>query len=280
MSKLKFCVGKRAKKPYHISQARLRIFSMEELCYFLCEYAGLLDESLLSDELIDWIDTECGMRELALQLYKYAHFNKSVHTFAYTILTAVAYKSEAQIKEICKRIEQYETLDVWQRKKTQADELFRNGQYLVALESYQRILLETAEKEPLSDALKADICHNMGCVLADLFYFKQAAVLFQEAYVLGGYVTDQVYECACMRFALGEEGYAKWVSEKHVDAQVQGQLTTLFATASQQFELTPEHEEFMQADRVHDKQEGGAYDAIVDDMMKRVTKAFYGYTNL
>lgn len=279
MSKLKFCVGNLAKKPYYISQARLRIYSMEELCYFLCEYAGLLDESLMDDNLIAWIDTQCGMSELSKQLYQYAHFNRAVHTFAYAILSAVAYRPETEIRAICQRIEVYETLDTWQRKKTQADQFFKNKQYMVALEGYQRILLERGEKEPLSDALRADIYHNMGCALAALFYYKQAAALFHEAYLLKGYTTDLVDECACMKFALTEKEFESWLEEEQIDARVQGELTKLFVSAKQLFEQTTVHEEFLQADNLIEAGKRELYQEQVDDMIRQIMEAYQGYTN-
>ena len=66
------CHERRAKRPYYIEAAGVNIWTIEELCYFLCEYVWLVDRSLLSEKLCDWVDKELQMPRLAKLLYAQA----------------------------------------------------------------------------------------------------------------------------------------------------------------------------------------------------------------
>ena len=42
------CHEKRAETPYYIEAAGIKIWTIEELCYFICQYVWLLDDSFVS----------------------------------------------------------------------------------------------------------------------------------------------------------------------------------------------------------------------------------------
>ena len=64
----------------------MKVYCMEELCCCMKENAFLLDLSLLNDELPDWIEQECGLRELAKALHFMVHKQGSLSGFVTTIL--------------------------------------------------------------------------------------------------------------------------------------------------------------------------------------------------
>ena len=43
MGSLILCHSKRAKRPYEISRVHMRIYTIEELCYYLCNNLYLID---------------------------------------------------------------------------------------------------------------------------------------------------------------------------------------------------------------------------------------------
>lgn len=46
MSRVHLCLGRLADNPYTFEKSRVRVFSIEELCFFLRENAYLLDENI------------------------------------------------------------------------------------------------------------------------------------------------------------------------------------------------------------------------------------------
>ena len=70
MSRVVLCIGKRAEIPYCVPVTGMNIYSVEELCYFFAENAFLLDGSIVNRQLVDWLEEQCELTELAELLYE------------------------------------------------------------------------------------------------------------------------------------------------------------------------------------------------------------------
>ena len=68
MGSLILCHKKRAKQPYMITRVHIRIYTIEELCYYICNNLYLIDYTLMNRQLCEWIREELHMWELADQL--------------------------------------------------------------------------------------------------------------------------------------------------------------------------------------------------------------------
>ena len=68
MSRVHLCLGRLADNPYTFEKSRVRVFSIEELCFFLRENAYLLDENIFTRGLFDWIGKECALPDLGQKL--------------------------------------------------------------------------------------------------------------------------------------------------------------------------------------------------------------------
>lgn len=202
MSVLKFCVGSRAERPYYMKSMHIRIYSMEELCYYMWENASLLDEEILKEELIQWIDKECKMEQLAKQLYEICHFDGSIHAFVNAVLTAAGFREPEEIKLLEKRIRTYEGMSRAGREKAQADHLFLSGRYVAAMERYMALIEKT---EPLAKNAGVEekrfltlLYHNVATVFARLFFYEEAAAFYERAFELGE-ESELKYALMCKR---------------------------------------------------------------------------------
>lgn len=79
--RVSLCVGNYSTTPYYIAGLDIPVYSMEELCFCLKENAFLLDMSVMRDELVEWIEKECGLKTLAGELYQLIHKKGSLSTF-------------------------------------------------------------------------------------------------------------------------------------------------------------------------------------------------------
>ena len=94
------CVGRYASEPLTIKNTYIRVWCIEELCYYICENADLLDESFASNELIDWIADECGLKELANRLKAVRRQSVKLESFVAEILNAANYVDEEELRRI------------------------------------------------------------------------------------------------------------------------------------------------------------------------------------
>ena len=97
--KASLCVGRYATTPYCIEGIEVLIYSMEELCYCIRENAFLIDVSLMNDGLLEWIDRECGLRELVRILNPLVHKAGSLSAFVTAIMEYVAFFTEYNLFE-------------------------------------------------------------------------------------------------------------------------------------------------------------------------------------
>ena len=51
MGSLILCHKKRAKRPFEISRVHMRIYTIEELCYYICNNLYLIDYTIVNERL-------------------------------------------------------------------------------------------------------------------------------------------------------------------------------------------------------------------------------------
>lgn len=58
MGSLILCYKKKAKQPYEITRIHRKIYTIEELCYYLCNNLYLIDYTIMNEQLCDWLEEE------------------------------------------------------------------------------------------------------------------------------------------------------------------------------------------------------------------------------
>ena len=65
MGSLILCYSQKASQPYELAGIHRKIYTLEELGYYLNEYLYMVDEGILNEGLCTWIFEELGMEALA-----------------------------------------------------------------------------------------------------------------------------------------------------------------------------------------------------------------------
>ena len=65
MSGLLLCSSKRGERPYVIEKNKWKIWSLEELCYYLYQNAYSITEDFFSEELISYLRNELELEALS-----------------------------------------------------------------------------------------------------------------------------------------------------------------------------------------------------------------------
>ena len=86
MGSLILCYKKKAKQPYEITRIHRKIYTIEELCYYLCNNLYLIDYTIMNEQLCDWLEEELSLTELAQNLRQSLKQHGSVEQFVVTIL--------------------------------------------------------------------------------------------------------------------------------------------------------------------------------------------------
>lgn len=210
--RLSICIGQYAQIPYCVPGVDINVYSMEELCYCIRENSYLIDSTLMNDDLLSWIDRECGLRSLAKTLYSYVHRRGVLSSFVTAIFQYVGLYDHEEIEKLEKVLQQGAGLNRYERKKAQIDFLVKKKKYLHAIKEYDSMLAQWKQEESEGEVMPSGRClasiyHNKGVALAGMMLYKSAAISFCEAYKLdarGDYLKDFL---ACKRMELSDQEY-------------------------------------------------------------------------
>ncbi len=182
MGELIYCKHPIAANPLYLEGASHNIYSLEELSYYVRENPYLITPEFMSQELCDWIRDELLDEELADQLEKCLSENVPLHLFVSRVLMGCGYLTRTEIRVIIDIIEGVESLSDDERKKVHADQLLSANRIIDAIYEYDSIL---SKGEGIDEDLAADICHNEGTAYAWLYFFEEASMCYERAFILG-----------------------------------------------------------------------------------------------
>lgn len=211
------CVGSYASEPYYIDGLCLNIFSIEELCYYIRENTGLMDASIMSPELADFVRNGLKLPELSLQLDRIIRSGGQVSEFVCAILQYACYVQEDELEQIRKAINGSVDIRPGMRRKSRGDFLFENGRYPAAAEEYLQALGANPDDE---EGLNAAIYHNLGEVYAEMFLFGNAAESFRKSYELKK--TDETLKCflVASRLTMSSEEYSGFIIREQLAGEM------------------------------------------------------------
>lgn len=216
MGRVRICVGRYARKPYVMRQAGVRLYAVEELCYYLEHHAVLLDEDMMNEELFSWIEEELGLEELARSLRVYARNEDPLESFVVRIMEECHYCGRERLDDLKRLMRENAGLGPSEKKKIRIDQLARDGRYERALAQYRGLLADVEGKDI---ALTAAIYNAMGCIEAQMFGFALAEEYFDKAYRLT-YHRDSLrnYVCAVRMHGTRQEQERKLAASPELRA--------------------------------------------------------------
>lgn len=173
MGRLILCHTKKAERPYFVKAMNLNLYTLEELCYFLYDNLSWIDETIVNDELSDWIIRELQLIELKDSLES---SRGSIKNFIMLILKYADYVSKDDMEDANRLLGQLGEQSDFDKTLGRALHFLQCKLYVEAILEYKK-LTESSEKNQLEK-----IYNNMGVAYAGLFQYKEAAKCFQKAY--------------------------------------------------------------------------------------------------
>ena len=248
MGRVRLCIGNYATTPYVIGQTGIRIYSLEELCYYLAENVLLLDTDFVTAELVEWIDVQLGLSELSKSLKVLLQKGSPLYSFVGQILEYGYYKTPEECAEILRVIQENAKLNVYEKKKKRIDYLAEGGHFEQAFTEYQKLLSGIIGKDL---SLTGEVYTAMGKIAARMFYFDLAEELFEKAYK----ITYRRESMLCYVCAVKMHGT---IEEQRQKLSVSTELKELEAEADHMLEaLTGEWEQSGEAEEIRYLEELG-----------------------
>lgn len=181
MSNVYLCVGRYAKSPYYFEKTFVNVYCIEELCYCLVQNAGFLERDIVDKKLVEWIDKQCGLSELADELLPLVKSEGSATAFVEIILEYVGYCSEEELNRIDKILKAGIDLNRYEKKLHRAKYLHKKGMLQNAISILEELSLELPDDE---DNLLIQSYELLGGLYANCFSWDKSLEAFLRAYTL------------------------------------------------------------------------------------------------
>ncbi len=228
-AELYMCLGALSTTPYFLSGLGVNIYSMDELCYYLCVDAYILDNDLIDVRLCDYMRDNLEMPELSAKLRKMIKANKTLGEMVTTILVDTNYCNDEEIAKIKQILVDNASLSFAAKRKVRGDNLLVANKYTRAIEEYQYVLSVLDKHE--EPELYSSILHNVGCAYSMMFLLDKAGEYFKKAYELDGSRESLTDFLVCLRLSAKKEEYDRLVVKNGYDERMALEAMRVMASA-------------------------------------------------
>lgn len=277
MGRIYQCVGHYAETAYTIKRTWIHVHCVEELCYYICNNAYLLEGDFINQEMLLWLDSECMLPALAKTLRAQIRQGVRLEAQVRLLLETVHYCPAEEIDAIVGMIAANDSMNSKQKNKIRADYFLKNERYALALQAYEELVEELKEelkensneksgKDEKNDKLMASVYYNMGVIYAHLFLFGQAGEYFKMAYEKHEKEEYQVAYLAIRRILGPDAAYLRLIGENEEYYQASRVLEHMMDKTDKDWKTSEEHIRFMEMRRLRETGSMEAYTRQVEQM--------------
>lgn len=189
----------------------MKIYTIEELCYYICNNLYLIDYTIINHQLCDWIGRELEMEKLSEHLKAELRKNCSMEQFILTILRESTIYAQSDINRIQNILERLQNQKDVERAKHKADSLMQSREYESAVLVYQAIV--GGERDDSVDKkFYGKVYASLGAAYGRLFLYEEASKMYEAAYEICEEPEMLKAYLYCCRRAMPEEKYVKMLS--------------------------------------------------------------------
>lgn len=205
MSSIILCHKKKARSAYEIARIHRRIYTIEELCYYLCNHLYLVDYTIMNEKLCDWLAEELELSELSDRIRDMLEQNASMEQFVITILSSSSIYTTSELSQIQDVLDRLKNQRPIEKQKYKADNLLESGSVKSAIMAYQEII-HGERDESIDGKFYGKVYGCLGAAYGRLFLYEEAAKMYEAAFQICEEESMlRAYLYACRKHMTGEE---------------------------------------------------------------------------
>ncbi|MGP1612973.1 MAG: hypothetical protein ACTTG8_07755 [Catonella sp.] len=178
MGKTIVCSGKIAENPYIVADTQKKLYSIEEICYYVKTSIYSIDLGFFCPELIRFIKEDLGLAKTATKLKTLVMGNYFLSDVITTLFCGCDLYSKEEILETVEMVKYLSNMPVWERQAYIGYKKFEERKFLAAIKYFRATLRE----ENIANKDYGEILESIGICLIHVSSFKEAAEYFHKAY--------------------------------------------------------------------------------------------------
>lgn len=244
MGKLILCSSGIAKLPYEMHVSGTRIYTIEELCYYIYHNIYEIDTECFDKDMVKWLNDELGMKVIADKLDTMIDNESSLKDIVISILCSCDYYDEDEIKALLGVMKEIEDLPYHGRQKRKADMYLRHGRYMYAKREYDRIIMGGYAVN-LTPKEYGDILHDRAMACYMLGMYSDALLDLKDAYSRNNDSRTLRQYLYTLLLCKREEEYRNEIINYGIDSSVADGILTLYNNARARARASKEYEEII-----------------------------------
>lgn len=216
MGRLIVCHGRQTEAPYYFKITNTKVYSMEELCYYIYTNIEIVNKGFFGYSLCEWIEKELDLPECANNLRELMDLEADLKSMVEVILSSNSYYTATEIKQIIRYLAEIERLSPYQKKKNKADNFLKYRQFTEAEREYKQILSGT-DINTVTAGEYGNILHNLAVIQLNTVGVAVAAATFKEAYEKNHSLLTLKMYLASLKLSKSEERYQQEVKNYEVE---------------------------------------------------------------
>ena len=131
--------GNIAKLPYEAEDLDLRLYTAEELCYYIFHFLALIGDDFIDDRLMNFLEDGLGLQETTEKIRRFYHSPSDQDATLQMILSDIGYYQDKELTEFQNRLVRRRRKNGPERRLEKADTLFALKRYSKAVRIYRTL---------------------------------------------------------------------------------------------------------------------------------------------
>lgn len=173
--------GKEAYLPYEAEELDVRIYTVEELCYYIYHNLPLIDDRFLDDRLLLFLEKELGETDLAEKIRKFYASAYDQDALLYMLLSEVGYYQDSELVDFQTRLAFRRRLSGPEKSFLRGKWLYEKKRYSKAIHYFRQLEHETGDNR-ITYEIRLNVFSYTAACYAKLFAFPKAIAYLKKAY--------------------------------------------------------------------------------------------------
>lgn len=266
MGKFILCTGMPAKEPYYFTLTGTKVYSIEELGYYLYRNIYTVQLEDFSEKLFNWIQYDLNMEEFAEKCRNIREKSDDIKDIVVSILCATDYFTKLELEGLIKTIDKINGLSAIEKQKIKADNFLRYEDYENAIIEYESIVA-SEESSAFPAESFGNILHNLAVAHVQVKAFERAKEEFKRAYELNHNEETKKEFFFLLKLQKQEKEFLKEILNFNLPPEeVQGYLGELEGIL-QEAEQAAEYKKILNLPKLKESGKVGEYYYAIDTMI-------------
>lgn len=172
--------GKEARFPYEVEELDLRLYTVEELCYFIYHNLALIGDDFIDEHLLEFISDELGLPEIRAKIERFYRSSSDQDATLHMMLSDIGYYNDKELMEFQNRLVSRRRKNGPERIRDKADFLFEAGRYMKAIRVYRVLLYDRDGR--ITPEMRSRVAESIANCCGRLYAYDEAMRVLYALY--------------------------------------------------------------------------------------------------